>query len=660
MKLHETSFLYALIRFVFILILFYLIRRNSKKKTDYLLSEFIVVNVSKYASLSVVIIFLLTLLNVFNLFNYLWLVTVFLIFDLNNFNHPKIIYSSLKNSFDKLTADYIGFIESPHKKEDVLNSIRSQKLSTTELYDAISVISIIGLVFFIRMYFYTNDLFLFSENWFTDYEKLTLVQNQKWFNIEYQEMGEYALISIFSYFFKVSSGMSLQMFGLLQTVILSILIYFLIKTISKKDKLLTPIFTSFLFFAGLSILPIDLTSIFKHQKIFTVIFILLPVLIKISEKQHYYKFRTNLFITCIAFVAIALTSFASMIILVAPVFIILTFFDSSKTTSQQITLFLLPFTVGLLTLTLFMISYEYGHFNIDFFLKNSFIEISNFTKTESLYVDYENIIKYVSLLCTVTVLMNILSHNLNLISCTICTLYLVISAFYHTEFFLIDKTLLLSVFSFLTPLCIGCIISDLFFNSIKWFDSKNSAYIAAFFILIELAIGGTSQMDFLGRFKKSNETNRQLLSVYDKIITSHLPYSYAVVNHEEAMTFSKSSHFFINYYELNETYIEKDSIFHTNKKEKDFLKTHPEAIIPNSVFLFEILGVDKNVSRIGFLTSEKQLKQNDSIIKKLKSRGRNISLYVNTDRLRVYKIINKKNSSNINKMLFYDKRLQQL
>ncbi|SEB65977.1 hypothetical protein SAMN04489761_1358 [Tenacibaculum sp. MAR_2009_124] len=657
MKLHETSFLYALIRFVVVFILFYLIRRNSKKKTEYFFSEFVVINISKYASLSIVLVFFLTLLNAFNLFNFLWLVFVFLMFDLNNFNHPKIIYSYLKHSFDKYTTDYIGFIESSQKKQNIINSITPKKLSNSELYDLISVLIIITLVFLTRMFFYSNDLFLFSENWFTDYEKLTLVQNQKWFNIEYQEMGEYALISIFSYFFKVSPGMSLQMFGLLQTIILSILIFFIVKRISRKDKLLTPILTSFLFFAGLSILPIDLTSIFKHQKIFTIIFILLPVVVKTSEKQHYYKFRTNLFILCLAFVAITLTSFASMIILVTPMFIILVFFDNSKTISQQITLFLLPFTIGLLTLTFFMSFYEYGHFNIDFFLKNSFIEISNFTKTESLYFNYETIIKCVSILSTITIVINILNHKLNLISVTICTLYLFVAAFYHTELFLIDKNLLLSVFSFLTPLSIGCIISDLLFNNIKWFDSKNSAYISSFFIVLTFFIGGTFQKNFLKRFKKSNETNRQLLSVYDKIITSHLPYSYAVVNHEGAITFSTSNHFFINYHELNRTYAEKDSIFHNNRKKKSYLKAHPEAIIPNSVFLFEILGVDKNVSRIGFLTPEKQLKKNDSIIKVLKSRGRNVSLYVNTNRLRVYKIINKKNSSNVNKMLFYDKRL---
>ncbi|CAM1363913.1 hypothetical protein [Tenacibaculum xiamenense] len=657
MKIHETSFLYALVRFVFTFVLFYFVRKSSKKKGDYLFSKFFVVNISKYASLSIVIIFLLTLIGAFNLFNYLCFVIVFLIFDLNNFNHPKIIYSSLKHSFEKLTTDYIGFIESSQKKNSILKYIKSKKPSNHELYDLFSVLIIILFVFFTRMYFYTNDLFLFSENWFSDYEKLTLIQNQKWFNIEYQEMGEYVLISLFSLIFKVSSGMSLQMFGLLQTVILSVLTFFIIKTISKEDKILIPLIISFLFFAGLSILPIDLASIFKHQKIFTVVFILIPIIAKTSEKQHYYKFRTNLILICFAFVAITLTSFASMFILVIPSFVILTLFDRSKTTSQKITLSLLPFTVGLLTLTFFMAFYEYGHFDIDFFIKNSFIEVSNFTKTESLFVNYEIIIQSISVLCTATILVNILTYRFNLISITLCTLYLFISALYHTEHFLIDKTLLLTIFSFLTPINVGCIISDLFFNNIQWTRSKNSRDIAFFFIFFVFFFGGILQKDFIKKVKKSNETNRQLLSAYDKIITTHLPYSFAVVNHEGAMTFSKSSHFFINYHELNETYIEKDSLFHNNKKKENFLKNNPNAIIPNSVFLFEILGVDKNVSRIGFLTPKNQLKQNDSIIKILKSRGREISTYVNTERIRVYKIINKKNSSDINKMLFYDKRL---
>ncbi|WP_406743314.1 hypothetical protein [Tenacibaculum maritimum] len=87
------------------------------------------------------------------------------------------------------------------------------------------------------------------------------------------------------------------------------------------------------------------------------------------------------------------------------------------------------------------------------------------------------------------------------------------------------------------------------------------------------------------------------------------------------------------------------------------MKNNPSIILPNSIFLFEILGTDKNFNEALKITSSDQLKTNNHIITTLKKRGRKINLYTKTDKLIIYEIINKKSSSHINEMLFLDKRL---
>ena len=658
MNVYVNSFLYALIRLVFAFLIFYFIRKSAKKKKSDLFSYFMIFNISKYTSISVILVFILTSIQAFNLFNYLMCILVFLVFDLNNFSSPKMILARLKDRFEKATAELISLIESSNKKKRFKRYINPKKLDNNEIYDLVSVLLIIIITYASRMYFYKNDLFLFSENWFSDFDKLSLLQEQQWFNTEYQEMGEYALISIISKFFKLSLGMSLQMFGLLQIIILSILVYFVIKNISKTNSVFFPVLTSLFLSLYFDFLPNDVTLIFQHRKIFTALIILLPIFIKISKKQHFYKFRTNFILLCLSFISIALTHFASIAIIIIPFVSILFIFDSNKSIKQKTTLLFLPFAVSVLILGSFIFFFEFGEFNTSFFLKNSFIEVSNYSKIGNPRFDFNTITLFISLLSITTIIINIFSNRVNFIPLILCSLYLLYVSLYRTNHFLIDKNLLLPIVNILTPVCATIALFEILVNNFKWNTSKYTECFSLLVLVILFFIGDHYQKTSLKHLKDSNETNRQLLSVYDKIITSHLPYSYAVSNQQKAMPFSKSNHFFINYHELNKTYIDKDSIFHTNKKKDGFLKKHPEATIPNSIFIFEILGLDKNVSRTGFLTPENQLKENDRIINVLKSRGRDVLLFMNTDRVRVYKITNKKNSSDINKMLFYDNRLE--
>lgn len=657
MKLYETSFLYALIRFIGIAILFYAIKKTLKNKREYLFSDFLMTNISKYTSFAIIVVFFLTQVKAYNLFNFLCFVFIFFVFDLNNFNHPKIIYDAIVNTLDRTTTNFISFIEAPAKKQIITHYITSSKLTKNEVYDLVSVLAIVVIAFIIRMSFYTNDLFLFSESWFADFEKITHISNQKWFTVDYTEMGEYALINLFGSFFKISAGMSLQMYGLFQCTILSILIYWVVKQSSCKDYYFIPLLAASLFLGGLTITPIDLAFLFKHRKIFTVLIIFIPVLILLLQKQHYYRYRNRLFYFSTTIVALGFLMYASIFMLVLPSIILLLIFDATKNTKQKITLTLLLILLAVTVVLVYFLTFDYGLFNLTYFLKNSCIEISNFSKIDNLYFPYDNVVQVATFLATIVTVINVIAQRTNVPSILISLLYLIITTFYRTEHTLIDRNLFLLLFSVLTPMLIGISINTILFNNIKFIGVKVAQYTSLILLIISAVSLVHIQKPVLKTLNNSNETNRQLLSTYDHIIAKHLPYSYAVVNHQKAYPFSRFNHFFMNYEDMNTDYLVKDSVFHSNKSKKDFLKNNPQAILPNSIFLFEILGVDKNISRIGFLTDATYLKQNDSILKVLKSRNRQVILYSNTDRLRVYKIVNKPNSSNIDKMLFYDKRL---
>uniref|UniRef100_UPI000B053E4C hypothetical protein n=1 Tax=Tenacibaculum ovolyticum TaxID=104270 RepID=UPI000B053E4C len=558
-------------------------------------------------------------------------------------------------TINNLLIKSISFIEEPEKIKYIKSYNQKKRFSKKEISDIFSIVLITIATPLLRFFFYKNDVYLFSENWFDNFKKTNLLSSNHWFNSDYVETGEFVLIDLFSKISKVSIGMSLQFFGIIQTILLSIIIYWVVKKSSPKKENLISLLFSFVFIGAINFSPLDVNYILKHHNIFSALFLLIPLFIVLIKTQdfHFNK-RTKLVYIHAILIASFLISFSGVIILFSLFLLLIFLYDSNKHLKQK-ALLLFYFIISIiLVLSAYMIFYNHGDFNIWFFIKSSFIQISAFSKTANLLFPYINLIKITMLLCFVGIVSTLLIRKNSILLIT-SLFYLLLAILYQVDHYLIDQSLLFLIFSVFTPMVIGInVVNIINLLSLKLIKTRN--IVTASFISLSLFYLIYTQKDLFLSLKISNETNRELLNAYSKITSTHLPYTYAIINHDKAALFSENSHFFTTYTDFNLNYLKRDSVYSSHKKDKKFLKKNPEIILPHSVFLFEILGVDKNVNRIGILTGSPQLKINKTIIDTLKNRKRDIKIYIETNRLRVYEIVNKKSSSNINEILFYDKK----
>ncbi|OSY89005.1 hypothetical protein WH52_04930 [Tenacibaculum holothuriorum] len=629
----------------------YVIKKKLEKK-ELLFSDFLVYYLSKYLAVSLIIVYLLIIIHNFNIFNYTVLLFIFFVFDYNQYKSPVRIYKELKEKFNYLLLKVIAFVESSDRITYLKEKNKDSKFNKKEITD-FSITSIIVLItFFSRVQFYKNDIYLFSETWFEDLIKINDLNNQVWFSPDYSEIGHYAIINLFSNAFKISPENALQMFGLIQVTALSILIFWVVKKASKKTGLVLPIMASLIFTLGYTFTPINIGYLLKHQFIFSVLILILPAIVFLINKQGFKQsFKSKIIYLNIVLISSLLLNFSYTLILILVALSVVIVLNYIKKTKEKVTLL---FTVLVSSLTLlfsFFVFYKYEFFNAFYFLKSSLLQVNQFSNLSHLLVPYETIIKLTALLSIIGLSSTKIENQKNKVLVIFSLLYEAVVILFFINIDFIDKDILLLIFSVLTPIVIA--LNSIQIIKVLSFKNKKVSKVLSGVLAIAIAFSTVFfQQEIVSSAPVSNETNRQILKAYNQITTTHLPFTYSVVNTNKVALIGNKKHYFINYSEFNSEYLERDYLYHKNKENKSFLEAHPEIILTSKVFVFEISDIDKDVIRTGISIPNNQLQNNANLLSELKKRGRKIRLYTQTPRLKVYEIINTENSSKISEMFF--------
>ncbi|WP_143592058.1 hypothetical protein [Tenacibaculum holothuriorum] len=546
----------------------------------------------------------------------------------------------------------IAFVESSDRITYLKEKNKDSKFNKKEITD-FSITSIIVLItFFSRVQFYKNDIYLFSETWFEDLIKINDLNNQVWFSPDYSEIGHYAIINLFSNAFKISPENALQMFGLIQVTALSILIFWVVKKASKKTGLVLPIMASLIFTLGYTFTPINIGYLLKHQFIFSVLILILPAIVFLINKQGFKQsFKSKIIYLNIVLISSLLLNFSYTLILILVALSVVIVLNYIKKTKEKVTLL---FTVLVSSLTLlfsFFVFYKYEFFNAFYFLKSSLLQVNQFSNLSHLLVPYETIIKLTALLSIIGLSSTKIENQKNKVLVIFSLLYEAVVILFFINIDFIDKDILLLIFSVLTPIVIA--LNSIQIIKVLSFKNKKVSKVLSGVLAIAIAFSTVFfQQEIVSSAPVSNETNRQILKAYNQITTTHLPFTYSVVNTNKVALIGNKKHYFINYSEFNSEYLERDYLYHKNKENKSFLEAHPEIILTSKVFVFEISDIDKDVIRTGISIPNNQLQNNANLLSELKKRGRKIRLYTQTPRLKVYEIINTENSSKISEMFF--------
>lgn len=217
----------------------------------------------------------------------------------------------------------------------------------------------------------------------------------------------------------------------------------------------------------------------------------------------------------------------------------------------------------------------------------------------------------------------------------------------------IDTEMVKQAVAIFIPIFIGILTAV--FLRITYPVYKRIKFLRPYFAVILIVGFGYAafyfQEDELKKLKQTDKTPRMILDAYENISSEYFSFSYAVVNIYATNSISKNQHFFINYEDFLNEYLEKDFLFHKNLKNKKFFLENPDNVLPKSVFVFVYKKNDGFVSPLvdeGLQHKEKL----ESIIKTLKKRGRKIQTIYTNEVFEVQEIINKPNELKLNDLIF--------
>lgn len=651
---------YIIIGFVrlclMLLFLFYMNRKfiSYSKSVNYF--DFIAKQWFKYGSLTILLIFGLVQLGIYNLMNTIIILVGVIIVD---YFGVKKIFQSINIVAFKVKKNIFELIKNIELKKNIrfYLTTRSNPEERNKRLWYLFLLSTIGIVaFYSRYLFYQFDMYSFSGSWISDLESIINFDSQQWFTNGVVAVGELAMINFYGKFVSVSPEVALQSMGILESVLISILLFWVINKISYS-KIIAPLVAALFFSVSYTIMPVNITYILQHQSLLLAISFALPAMVIYLKPGLMHSNNTNCFINYImAFTAIGLIDIFTLIVLISP-FLIIGFFTSSV---KHKIANLIAIGAYIISLTILYLIYwtACNHFGDDFplFFHSGLMSVSSYTYFSHLIVSYEQLMvyyQYLSYFCMICCLFLLFFKNEKW-NAALCFLlyfnFLTILSEINNNW--IDTDLVKLSLGIFIPIVLGISIAILI-RLIYFFSLKIEIMKPVFAILI---ITGVlySAIHYQGKeYKKLERTDnvpRDLINVYEKITASYYPFSYAVVNDYTTQSISINKHYFIHYTDFIKNYLKRDSIYFKNKKNKKFLKKNPQYVLPNSVLVFIYKKGDDQNNRI--IVNCKITPVMISKLNALEKRGRKISVFYESSLIKVFEIENCPGQSKTDDLIF--------
>lgn len=627
---------------------------SYEKSVNYF--DFIAKQWFKYGSVIILLVFGLVQLGIYNLLNTIIILIVVIFLD---YFGVKKLPQSINIISEKVKRNIFELIQNIELKKPFgfFVSTRSNPEERNKRLWYLFLLSTLGVVaFYSRYIFYQFDMFSLSGSWISDLESIIDFDSQRWFTNEIAPKGELAMANFYSKFVSVSPEVALQSMGILEAVLISILLFWVINKISAS-KIIAPLVTALFFSVSYTIMPVNITYILQHQALFLAISFALPAMVIYLKPGLMHSNILNSFINYVlAFTAIGLIDIFTLIVLMLP-FLIIGFLTSSlkHKVSNLTAMAAYVISLGLLFLIYGTASYHFGD-DFELFIHSSLMSVSAYTYFSHLIVSYEQLMiyyQYLSYICMICCLLFMFLKNEKWNAALCFLLYfnflVVLSEINHSW---IDNDLVKLSLGVFIPILLG--ISVAIIIRIGYFFYTKTEVIKPVFAVFLITGVLYSAVHYQGKeYKKLHKTDdipRDIINVYEKITSSYYPYSYAVVNDYTTQSISINKHFFIHYTDFTDNYLKRDAVYFKNKKNKKFLQKNPEYVLPKSILVFIYKKGDDKNNRI--IVNCKISPLLLSKLKTLKNRGRKISVFYESSLIKVFEIENDPGQSKTDDLIF--------
>lgn len=506
-----------------------------------------------------------------------------------------------------------------------------------------------------RSSLFQHDTSTLSAAW---YQKLALVKNislNNWFFNSGDMMGDYLLIDLYSKITNISEAVALQSSGLLESSLLSVVIYWVVYKICRKHA--SGIVAGLSFSLLYAFLPLNLDLLVEHKSIFAAMILALPaMLFSIYPQTFRFRKKTAGLILIILFSAILLLDLFVGLLVCFP-FLVLVFLFRFWRRKRQMIMMMTAYVLSVLGLGLiYGIAAWWFQEDFSVFIRSNLFSYNSYTYNPKLLYPLKDFIGYYQIAGLVFLGLNILkfiqypkNFKASLIFLTFINLLFLA---YQLNLSFVDMDMLNEVLCIFIPVFFG-----ISFNLCITIFSRLRQH-GRLFTNLEIGTALTLMIALVyftfpkdASFEKVNtELETEVFKAYAKIQDEHLPYSYAVVNSLQNSTFSGGSHYFYNYNYFNNKYLAQDKLFQEVKTDINFLRANPGVILPQNLFVFVYNGELEGRSRNGLQPEEQQ--EVRARLDFLRNNGRQVMQYYKSEAVDVYVIVNEPGTSKIQELLF--------
>lgn len=650
-----SSIILGFIRVCFmLLVLFYMNRKlvNQSDSNNFL--EFLVNQWFKYGSLIGIIIFITVQLSIYALFNCVVILAVVIIIDYIGLRNLRKFREYIDESSRKNIYNALKSIE---LKRPVLAwfSIKRRTSSGNGWFLFALIVVLAAITFGSRFYFFKYDLYSLSGVWIADLQKVIDFDSQIWFLNDTAVNGDLAFVNFYGKMANVSPEIALQSMGILESTMLSILLFWVIRKISPS-KSVAPVVAALSFALAYTLTPTNIYFLLQNKPIFLALGFGLPVMVFLL-RPNLLKYRkiNYLFSIMAAFITIGLVDIFTLYILFPPFMLLAALFTRRKSMRYYWVGVIAYLMACAVVLTIYALICLYFGADLGIFLHANLLSVSSYTYIPQLIIPFAKLIDYYQLSTVVAMLLllKFVFYNKEktwgaAIAFLLYFNFLILLGKFENEW--IDSDLMNQALSVFMAVVIGinaAIVIRLFKPVFSRMEKLNKVAVAGVLAGL-LFVAVYYQEDTIAQLTEADTTPKQVLDAYDQISKTYYPYSYAVVNDNTAQAISTNKHFFVNYADFMSDYSNMDSIYFKNVHNPKFFKKHPEYVLPKSVLLFVFNGTPDMYGEENGDISPALMKQMDL----LRKRGRKIGVFYTNKNLKVYEIVNEAYESKIPDLIF--------
>lgn len=599
-------------------------------------------------SAAIIVSLFLTQINGFDTMLILMITSLFFVLSFLNLKRKKPLKAQLQKIYSRLILYVVIRFEANRSLVERKN-FRKRKPQTleakkTKFWQIGIALFIFAAMFMSRYYFLQYDNYLLSSSWYEDLDKVKAIAEQTWFSVVSDSMGGYAIISLYAKISGLSDMLALSNAGFIESALLAVIIYWALYKITHKHG--PGLLAALVFGFGYTIIPLNIDSVLQHKSVFLAMTLALPLMIFNMYPTSFRQKKSNYFLwNVIGVLALSFINlFIALAVLLPFILICLVINPAEKRAYNLRALTAYLVSAALVILCYFIVSYflQVSFVNL---LVSKLVSFDYYTYTPNLILPFSELVwYYISINLALGIAASFMiarksSRWRSILAILVFVLFLF--TIYVLDIPILDDDLLLQLIGVFLPILIGLLFYFIylpFYSLIKKLNASNFAEISVVLIL-------TGGLFYVGESKASVtsevfDTKKDILQAYYEIENSRLPYSYAVVNTSINGRVSRGLHYFLSYGDFNASYLQKDKSFARYKADKEYLKTHPEIILPSSVFVFVPEKLNPKISE--------EVQRNLQILKR---RGRELKLVYEGPSVQVFEIVNIPNSSKINELL---------